>query len=548
MNNRLAYTLIALIFIVPEFLFAQDYYWVAFKDKRGTGYSFDAPAEYLSDRAIQRRIKQGIPIDSLDLPVNTAYISGVLRPGVQLFHRSKWLNGITVRSTIDSFEFKMAELPFVSYVELTKPGSTTKSGRNKFYEPPSGEREPIDTSYYGTSVYQTGIMNGQFLHNQDYRGQGMQIAVLDGGFANANKFPAFDSMWINDQFLGAKDFVNPGSNIFETHYHGMSVLSCMVGNIPGELIGTATKAKYWMIRTEESASEYRIEEDNWIAGAEFADSAGVDIINTSLGYSLFEDPSMNYTYADMDGNTTRVTRGANIAASKGILVIASAGNEGNDPWKYIVAPADGTNVMGIGATNKFGFPAPFTSYGPSYDGRVKPNVSGVGWNTYLQKGDGNIGFSSGTSFSAPVMAGMAACLWQANPNATARQIRSAIEQSAHLYLQPDSLLGYGIPDMKLADSLLKEMVVDPGEPDKLWVAYPNPVSDMLVLERINGSNSEEVSIEVFTLDGKKVAGWVESGNDNLIISNVGRLPSGLLLLRVQSGGQSEIHKLSKITR
>jgi serine protease AprX len=524
---------------------AQKFYWVGFTDKNKTKYSLSAPEEYLSDRAIQRRVRQNIAIDSLDLPVNQKYIVEVLKMGSKFIHSSKWLNGITVKAETDSFETEVSKLPFVKELQLTKT-TITKSAIQKFNETSGNENVPIDASLYGLSVYQTSILNGQFLHNQNYRGQGMQIAVLDGGFSNANWYFAFDSLWANKQILGTKDFVDPTADIFNTHYHGMSVLSCMGGNVPGRLIGTATKASYWMIRSEDTGSEFLIEEDNYVAAAEFADSAGVDIINSSLGYYKFDDPGMNHLYSDMDGKTTRVTRGANIAASKGILVFSSAGNEGNNSWKHIIAPSDGEKVIGVGAVNKDSVAALFTSFGPAYGGKTKPNVSAVGWLTYLQKSDGTLGYLNGTSFSSPVMAGMAACLWQSQPNATAAQIKEAIERSAHLYNNPNDSLGYGIPDMYRAWLFLMNMSTPVQEVSKQWTAFPNPVSDVILLEKRGVQFQDKISIEIFTMDGKLVQKWIKPDAQHFELHDIQSLPDGILLLKISSAKSSETIKLSKI--
>ncbi len=376
------------------------------------------------------------------------------------------------------FQSKVLQLPFVKEVQLTKPDITVKSAFNKFNDFEGDDNVLIDTSLYGLSVYQIGLMNGQFLHNQNYKGQGMQIAVLDGGFYHADEYPAFDSLWANNQILGTRDFVDPTVSFFQTNYHGMSVLSCMGGNIPGQLIGTAPKASYWLIRSEDTDTEYLVEEDNWVAAAEFADSAGCDIISTSLGYYTFNDASMNHTYADMDGKTTRVTKGANIAFSRGMLVFASAGNEGTYSWKHIIAPADGDDVIAVGAVNRDSVAAPFTSLGPASDGDVKPNVSAVGWNTYLETNNGDLGHLSGTSFSAPVMAGMAACLWQMYPDATARNVKNIIEMSCNKYNNPDSVVGYGIPDMaKAGFEMISDLPIITVTSSGKWIAYPNPVTE-----------------------------------------------------------------------
>jgi len=544
MKKILLAVLTVFTLILPFKSSTQNYYWVAFTDKNNTGYSLSHPEEFLSERAIQRRITQDIKVDSLDLPVNSDYISEVVNLGVQLVHSSKWLNGITVKSEISDFETKVLQLSFVTEVQRTKT-VVIKSAVNKFDEPETAENIPIDSAYYGPSVFQTGIMNGQFLHNQDFKGQGMQIAILDGGFFNADIYPAFYTLWANNQILGTMDFVDPNVDFFTTHYHGMSVLSCMGGLIQGELVGTAPKASYWLIRSEDTDSEFLIEEDNWVAAAEYADSVGADVINSSLGYYEFDDSSMNHTYADMNGHTTRVTKGANIAVSRGMLVFASAGNEGANHWKYIIAPSDGDSVICVGAVNKDSIPANFTSYGPASDGDIKPNATSLGWNTYLQRSNGLPGYSSGTSFSSPVLAGMGTCLWQSVPDARAFEVKKAIEKSAHLYAHPDSLMGYGIPDFKLAREILEKMVSARVKPDKKWLVYPNPADSYIVLEKKGGQPSDEVEIDVFSVDGKMVKKWIKTYSNQIVLNEFHTLPAGLLILRIRSGDESETVKISK---
>ncbi len=525
---------------------AQNYFWVAFKNKNNTKYSLSSPGEYLSERAIQRRAKQNIAIDSLDLPVDKNYIDSVLSYGAQLVHSSKWLNGITVKTSIDTFKTSVQKISFVKEVLLSKPGNNSKSTYNKFDEPESGNKDPIDTSLYGESVYQTGLMNGQFIHNNGFNGQGMQIAVIDAGFYKANEFAAFDSLWANNQILGTKDFVNSNDDFYATHYHGMSVLSCMGGNVPGSLIGTARKASYWLLRTEDVNSEYPIEEDNWVAAAEFADSAGVDVINSSLGYYEFDDNTLSHTYADMDGKTTRVTRGANIAFSRGILVVVAAGNERQKAWQHIIAPADGDNVLAVGATNKFGFDAPFTSLGPASDGDIKPNVAAVGWNTYLQLRNGNLGFASGTSFASPIMAGMATSFWQSMPNATAADVKQAIEMSASQYEKPDSILGFGIPDFKKAWTFLASQIAEQNSSNTFWTVYPNPATNYFVLKRKSSSAQKSIKIEIYSIEGRLLRNLTKEDKSQIIITNIDNLPRGILLVRIHSENVTQTIKLNKI--
>lgn len=546
MTKVLCLVLVSTLFFQSFQTLAQDFYWVAFTDKNNSEFSFSTPEKYLSQRAIERRKKQNIDIDSLDLPVNSNYISEVVKPGVEFVHASKWLNGITVKTENDSFFYNVLQLPFVKEVQLTKPKIQSKSAFEKFQEVEHNDYNRIDTSLYGQSVFQTGLLNGQFLHNQNYKGQGMQIAILDGGFFNADKYSAFDSLWANNQILGTKDFVDPNSDIFNTHYHGMSVLSCMGANIPGQLIGTAPKASYWLIRSEDTNSEFILEEDNWVAAAEFADSVGVDIINTSLGYTDFNDSSTNHSYSDMDGKTTRITQGANIAASRGMLVFSSAGNDGNKPWKYISAPADGENVIAVGAVNKDSIAASFSSLGPAFGGKTKPNVTALGWNTYLQLSSGKLGYSDGTSFSSPVMAGMAACLWQAFPDATSKHIKLVLETSGHLFENPDNFMGFGIPDMQKAHFLLMNTSATVLSKKNKWKAFPNPVKDLLIIENEGVQINGKIVFEIYSTDGKLLRNWEKQDAQQIELDNLNLLPNGFLLLKISTKNASETIKLSKV--
>lgn len=544
---RLTFLLIILtIFLIPCESAAQNYYWVAFKDKANSPFSLLSPQEYLSEKAIERRNRQSIAIDSLDLPVNSSYIEQITQLGATFVHASKWLNGITVKVFDTDFPKQAMNLPFVKEVQLTKRSGNTKSATNKF-ESLEGfaKKLEIDSSLYGESVHQVAQINGQFLHNQNFMGQEMMIAVLDAGFYRVDQFAVFDSLWMNGQIAGRKSFVftHEEEDFFEGHYHGMSVLSIMGGNSPGELIGTAPKATYWLIRSEDHETEFLIEEDNWVAAAEFADSVGADIINSSLGYFTFNDPAMNHTYAEMDGKTTRAARSANIASSRGMLVFASAGNEGNSSWKYIITPSDADSVIAVGAVNKLGVPAPFTSYGPASDGDVKPNVSALGWNTIIQRSNGTIGTGNGTSYSSPVLAGAAACLWQANPAATASQVKSAIEQSANLFPNADTLVGYGIPDMVLADRILKESVLKKWKTDAEWLVYPNPAMDYLVLQKQNILKNQNVQIAFYTIDGKLLRKEEKSEATRIILQNLRNLPQGLLILHIISDDKAEAVKI-----
>ncbi|HAH25775.1 MAG TPA: hypothetical protein DCL77_18795 [Prolixibacteraceae bacterium] len=521
-------------------------YWVQLKDKKGTPYQISHPEAFLSQRSIDRRTRQQIPIDETDLPVSPGYLDNLKALGAEVVHTSKWLNGATVRVT-DSVMIKSIEgLPFVQSVQLTKPSLITKSTRIKFNE--DELNSDIPAVNYGNAYNQLTQLNGQYLHNKGYRGKGIQIAVIDAGFWHVNQIAAFDSLRTSNRILGTRDFVDPTSDIYLQHSHGMSVLSTMGGNIPETLIGTAPDASFYLFRSEDASTEYPIEEDNWVAAAELADSLGVDEINSSLGYNIFDDPQMSHPYSDMNGKKTRVTQGANMAFEKGILVFTSAGNEGGNVWQHIIAPSDGVNVLAVGAVDMLGIRASFSSVGPAFGGAIKPNVVAQGALTYLINSTGIPGYSSGTSFSSPVLAGMGACLLQANPGANVRQIKRAIEQSAHQYNDPDSLLGYGIPDFQKADLLLKSTGVKTMPAGLIWEVMPNPFSDILYIRKLDTLKLEGCRVSIYSLQGTNLWEKTFTNSEIIILKNLGFLPKGFLILTIRSGGKKEEFKLIKIAR
>lgn len=535
-------------FFLVEIIFAQSVvpgsYWVKLKDKKGTLFQLSKPEAFLSKRSIERRSRQHIPIDESDLPLSQVYLDSLKNRGFQILHTSKWLNGVTVRTADTSLVKNLETLPFVVSVQLTKPTNVLKSAVDKFAdETTSIAYEPAN---YGMALDQLTQLKGDYLHKAGYRGKGTQIAILDAGFQDINTNSAFDSLRNSGRILGLRDFVEPGSDFYKQNYHGSSVLSCIGGNVPGSLIGTAPDASVYLFRTEDVSSEYLIEEDNWVAAAELADSLGVDVINSSLGYNQFTDFLMNHLYSDMNGSKTRVTQGANMAFQKGILVFSSAGNEGNKTWKRIIAPADGENVIGVAAVDKNGLRAPFSSVGPAYGGAIKPNVAAKGMGTTLVTSNGSIGYSNGTSFSSPVLAGMGACLLQANPYASAKQIKTAIEQSASQYYKPDSLLGYGIPDFEKADKYLKVNQISYSNWESSWAISPNPFTNVLFIRNLKSLATDNYYISICNLQG--ICLWNSSfkPEEIIILKNLANLPDGFLILSIRSGEKEARIKLIKI--
>ncbi|MEM7105464.1 MAG: S8 family serine peptidase [Bacteroidota bacterium] len=434
----------------------QDKIWVEFKDKKNSPYSIDKPEEFLSERAIERRARYDIAIAENDLPVNPQYLKRLESKGVKVHITSKWLNGAIVLGSKAQIE-DIKDLPFVHEVEVVGKHHPARAA-NKINSPMESKSDYKQKPYeYGYAKNQIEQVNGQFLHERGLKGQGMIIAVLDGGFSKADVMPFFDSLRVNDRWIQGWDFVNNDNYPYEASSHGTQVMSTMGANLPGLMIGTAPEATYVCVRTEEVGSELKVEEYNWVAGAEYADSLGADVINSSLGYTTFDRTSMNYKYKDLDGNTAIVTIGADFAASKGLLVVTSAGNEGGDSWNYVGAPADANDILSVGSVDKYGNPSFFSSYGPTADGRVKPNVSGTGSSTIVASLYGyHTNYADGTSYSSPVIAGIAASLWAAFPDKTNLEIIEALEKSSSLYDSPDVQMGYGIPDMEKAFNILKE--------------------------------------------------------------------------------------------
>lgn len=486
-------------------------YVVFFKDKANSPYSISNPSAFLSERAITRRTNQGIAINELDIPVNETYINQVQNTGVYILTRSKWLNCITIWVSDTTILPQIAALSFVdnvSPVAYRKPNeeplknfvrNVTPKVRTQTKNNPS---LPIN---YGYGTNQAKMLMVDSLHRMGIRGQGMLVAVMDAGFSNVDVLDVFDSLFVNNRIIKTKDFVNPGNHdVYQFNTHGTYVLSCMAANQPGVLVGTAPDADYLLIRTEEAATEHIIEEYNWAAGIEFADSMGVDVVNSSLGYTVFDDTTQSHTYADMDGQTCPSSRAASIAGQKGILVCNSAGNSGTGSWFYLGAPSDAENIISVGAVDSLGVYASFSSKGPSADGRIKPNLAAQGRATWVAGLSGGSFSGNGTSFASPVLAGAVTCLWQANPSYTNLQIINAAQQSANRATNPDSLTGYGIPDMaKANNSLTVGLATKNAKQGEVLKVFPNPFQNTINVV-FHSLTAKEVKLIVADNQGKKI--------------------------------------------
>lgn len=418
-------------------------YRISLTDKAATTYSLSRPEEFLSPKAIERRQKQRLAIDSTDLPVCRTYLDAIRAKGVKVVTQGKWENFVTVSCNDSGLIAEIATLPFVHHTE-------------KVWIAPDKSKPSIATSrdtlinksakindLYGAAERQIKISNGDKLHEAGFKGQGMTIAVIDAGYHNMDRIKAMK----NIRVLGVKDFVNPDADIYAESSHGLCVLSCMAMNRPHSMVGTAPEASYWLLRSEDEYSEHLVEQDYWASAIEFADSVGVDVINTSLGYYTFDDQSKNYQYRDLTGHTALMSRQASRIADKGMILVCSAGNAGASSWKKITPPGDAENVLTVGAIDKDAVLATFSSVGNTADNRVKPDVVAVGAAADVMGTDGVLRKANGTSFSSPIMCGMVTCLWQACPQLTAKEVIELVRRSGDRATFPDNIYGYGVPDL-----------------------------------------------------------------------------------------------------
>ncbi len=517
-------------------------YVLHFSDKGVDKIAALNPSEYLSDKAIERRLKYEIPFDEADIPVQSHYVDVVAKTGAKILTRSRWFNLIVIEANTDMIN-EISGLPFISDIQLLANNLKSQNALISS-EKPSFEKETITpwtdpitinrapNAYdYGAAFNQINQIKGQYLHNLGYTGEGMTIAVIDAGFNSVNVMHCFQSLRDNNQIIGTHDFAEPGNDVYATTMssHGTSVLSCMAANTAGQMVGTAPKANYWLLRSEVGAYEKIIEEYYWVSAAEFADSVGVNLINSSLGYTTFDDPSTNHTYADMDGKTTFVTRGAEKAAQKGILVVNSAGNSGEGTWMYIGAPADGDSVFTIGAVDATGVKAASSSIGPNYDGRTEPIVAAQGVGTAIYSPAG-LGSGNGTSFSSPIICGMTACLWQAFSGLNNMQIIEKIKASSSQASSPDNSLGWGIPDFQSASATLS---LQNQSVEKKLTLYPNPVTDKLTIG-FPVSIQGKYNLEIVNVHGKIVYSYQRDQGSirSIQLKDIGYLPSGIYFIKL----------------
>lgn len=505
-----------LFFFLSISSFSQEDAWVYFTNKPNAQYYLDNPLQMLTSRALLRRTNQNIPLTTNDVPVHQPYIDQVdAMPGIVVMAKSKWMNCVHVRGALSDIQ-TLSSLSFVSSVYFANPALNVRVSIPVLESNLSKKFETEITYSYGNSANQVQMLNGHLLHQSDYTGTGKIIAVLDSGFLNANTIQPLQNLFTSGLVLGGYNYVSGSTDVYALDSHGTMVLSCMGGKVDGQLIGTAPTAQYYLFITEDVVIENPVEESYWVEAAEEADRLGVDIITSSLGYFGYDNPNYSYAYSDMTGNKAFASKGANIAFSKGIIVVASAGNSGASPTApHIRVPAEATHVLAVGAVQSDETYATFSSIGPSFDNRVKPDVMAQGQGAILSNMSGQIVAGNGTSFSCPIMAGTIASFWQAVPSLTNQQVIDFVKQSADKYSNPDNQYGYGIPDFQLA---LNTALLYVNSMQQDFIVYPNPTTDEMY---VHYANEAQLHISIYNGLGQLVLDKNEYVSDEKIsLSNV----------------------------
>ena len=527
---------------------AQDRYMVFLSDKDNVPYTLDNPEAFLSSESIERRNQQNIPVDSSDLPIDPRYVVQLAQTGAQVFYTSRWFNAVLLAASDEVLPL-VKDLDFVTGVELVRPDR--KGGRQKggsAYEEAPGRPDAAWQENQLLNMLQNEMLGIDRMHEAGYTGEGYRVAVFDGGFKGVDTVSFFQHLFEGNQMIPGYDFVGNSENVYRYGEHGTQALSCIAAYEPGVLEAGAYDADIMLCVTEESGSEYRIEEYNWLFAAEMADSAGIDIISTSLGYTTFDDDSMNYNYEDLNGKTAAITRAVNFATSKGIVCVISAGNEGSQNWRFISPPADASFVLSVGAVSSSGERVSFSSWGPTSDGRLKPDVSALGLQTVVVNADGNVGRSSGTSFSAPLIAGLTAGVWEALPELSNVDIIERIKLAGNQALAPDNALGYGIPNFSAV--IASDDILTPLEEDKIhehYRVYPNPLENgPLFIESKTQSFAEPVEVYVYSMTGQLMMQQrYPFSSDPTIALDISPLTPGVYVMHILSNTESDTVKVIK---
>lgn len=522
----------------------QEDAWVFIKDKPNAASFLSNPLQMLSQRSIDRREKTNLSIDEKDVPIHHVYYSELKNEAtISVLGKSKWLNAVHIQGTVDQINALLSKFTFIESIEYANKSLNTsgKIKENKIAAHHYNKFNEVKTDFnYEAADNQIKMLKGDYLHQQGFTGQDQVIAVIDAGFPNVNTLSAFQRLRDNNQILGGYNFADRNANYYTRNSHGTHVLSTIAGYIENEFVGTAPDAKFYLFISEIVESETVLEETLWVEAAERADSLGVDLINTSLGYTTFDNPNHSHTYEDMDGKTTFISRGAEIGASRGMILVNAAGNSGSDSWKYIGAPADASSVFSVGAVDAERGIASFSSFGPTADNRIKPDVLAQGKNTSIVNfSSGSVSTSNGTSFSSPVLAGVVACFWQAFPNKTNNEIMNIIRNFSDKINNPTYQYGFGIPDFEAAyNTVLLVPFFDGFSNIKI---FPNPTKNSFAILDKNIS-LEDYSVEIFNILGQKVFKKISLSTKKVDISS---LENGIYLLKIYKENHQKTIKLIK---
>lgn len=531
---------VILIFLASNGWAQINRYVVFFKNKGGSSYSTSRPLEFLSQRAVDRRIRQGISVAQEDLPVNETYVQAVRDAGANTFFRTRWMNGVLVQCDGALIPI-IQNLAFVDRVEFVAPNEKLMSGGRKRTELKTKELRAASSTQA-----QLQMIGLDEMHSAGYQGDSIIVGIFDGGFQGVNTASAFQHIFNENRIdlSVSKDFVTNSDDVFQYDEHGTEVFSVIAAYQDGLYTGGSYEADYQLFVTEDVSSEFRIEEYNWLFAAERADSAGVDVINSSLGYYNFDQASMDYPKTAMDGETAIVSRAAQLVADRGIAVICSAGNEGGIAWRIVTAPADVKDVLAIGNVNGSGVRSGSSSTGPTADGRIKPDVAALGVNTAVIKPNGTLGSASGTSLAAPLVTSLVAGVWQRYPNLTNLEVMDAIRKSASQANTPDNLLGYGIPNFKAVINYLEQ-----SQQEHAFEVYPNPTTDdSIIIKPFDPIQVSSCKIELVNAQGQVVSevmanfSWV----NRTYSSSLSALSAGIYFVRIWWGDKKFTHKLIKI--
>jgi hypothetical protein len=532
------------VFAYSSSLFSQNRYFVYLKDKSNSTFSINTPEKFLSKRSIDRRKNQSISINSLDLPVNINYINQIKTAGAKIIGTSKWLNAVLIETTPEILN-TITKLSIVKSVDGNQDIRGAKVSSENSSVVVNDKFGTYEEYNYGNSLNQIQQLGVDEMHKNGFTGKGILVAVFDAGFDKANTMDAFKHLFSAKKIVKTYDFVSNDTTVFESHWHGTAAMSCIGAKLNAQLVGTAPDADFALYRTEDVGSETRIEEVYWLFAAENADSLGVDVINSSLGYYIFDNPSTDYKFEDLNGDKTIAAKAADFAVGRGIIVVNSAGNEGNNSWNHIVTPADADSVISVGAVDATGNTVGFSSPGPNAKNTLKPEVSARGSQTTVAISNPNASFSSGTSFSAPLIAGMIASLKQQFPQYSAMKIRELLIKSASKYETPDNKIGYGIPSYKRFVGLAQNVLAIENYSEET-VVFPNPINEEQAINiKINGieiPNNQQ--IQVFDLNGRSI--FEKTVSMDQFRKNLSKLGSGTYSIKIQIADKKHTKRFIKL--